>query len=108
MGALNPLQQIREFLNDRHKRRQDKEFREAAERDRLRLENELVQRRQVWEKDNSILKDRISVLKEVGYSDLEIRQLVWSHVGRPLAALGKHQDSGLIQDASEDTEQLPS
>lgn len=28
-ASLNPLQQIREYLNDRHKRKQDREFREA-------------------------------------------------------------------------------
>jgi len=42
-ASFNPLQQIREYLNDRHKRRQDKEFREGAEREKLLLENELVQ-----------------------------------------------------------------
>jgi hypothetical protein len=36
-ASLNPLQQIREYLNDRHRRRQDKEFREAAEKERLAL-----------------------------------------------------------------------
>lgn len=29
-ASLNPLQQIREYLNDRHQRRQDREFREAC------------------------------------------------------------------------------
>lgn len=48
MASLNPLQQIREYLNDRHRRRQDHEFREASEKERLQLENELI-RRQVAE-----------------------------------------------------------
>jgi hypothetical protein len=42
VASLNPLQQIREYLNDRHRRRQDRDFREAAERERLLLENELI------------------------------------------------------------------
>ena len=42
LGGLNPLQQIREYLNDRHKRRQDREFREAAEKKKLEIENELA------------------------------------------------------------------
>jgi hypothetical protein len=102
LGSLNPLQQIREYLNDRHKRRQDKEFREAAESEKLRLENELIQR-QIWEKENAVLRDRILVLKEVGYSEQEIRQLIWAQVGKPLAVLGRHQDSGLIEGASTPT-----
>ena len=100
VGSLNPLQQIREYLNDRHKRRQDKEFREAAEAEKLRLENELVQRA-IWEKEGSVLRERIGVLRELGYSDLELRQLIWSQVGRDFAKLGTHQDSKMIEDAEQ-------
>lgn len=98
LGSLNPLQQIREYLNDRHKRRQDRDFREAAEAERLRLENDILQRT-VWEKENAVLRDRVRVLRELGYTDDDIRQLIWSTVGRPLAQLGRHQDSNLIGDA---------
>jgi hypothetical protein len=94
VASLNPLQQIREYLNDRHKRRQDKEFREAAEREKLLLENELIQR-QIWERENPVLAERIKLLREIGFSDDEIRQLVWAKVGVPLAQLGRHQDTGL-------------
>ncbi len=97
-GALNPLQQIREYLHDRHKRRQDREYREQAERERLQLENELI-RRQIWEKENSVLRERINVLREIGFSDEEIRWLIWKYVSQPLIALGKHQDLGLIENA---------
>lgn len=95
LASLNPLLQIREYLNDRHRRRQDKEFREAAEREKLILENELIQR-QVWEKENSVLSERIRLLKEMGFTDSEIRELVWAKVGQPLAQLGRHRDSKLI------------
>jgi hypothetical protein len=98
LGSLNPLQQIREYLNDRHRRRQDREYREQLERNRLALENELIQR-QVWEMENSILHDRITVMREMGFSDEEIRSLVWVNVGRPLIVLAKHQDTGLIENA---------
>jgi hypothetical protein len=98
LGALNPLQQIREYLNDRHKRRQDREYREKAERERLLLENELI-RRQIWEKENSVFRERINILREIGFSDEEIRRLIWVYVSQPLIALGKHQDAGLIENA---------
>jgi len=98
LGALNPLQQIREYLNDRHKRRQDREYREQAERERLLLENELI-RRLIWEKENSVFRERINLLREIGFSDEEIRRLIWVYVSKPLIALGKHQDVGLIEKA---------
>lgn len=97
-ASLNPLQQIREYLNDRHRRRQDKEFREAAEHQKLLLENELIQR-QVWEKENAVLGERIRLLREVGVPENDIRQLVWAQVGMPLVRLGRHQDSRLIDGA---------
>lgn len=95
VASLNPLQQIREYLNDRHRRRQDRDFREAAERERLALENELI-RRQIAEKDNSILRERIAILREIGYTDEEIDRLIWSSIGGPMARLGRHQDKRLI------------
>jgi len=95
LGSLNPLQQIREYLNDRHKRRQDREFREAAEKEKLLLENELI-RRQVYEKENSVLRERIAILRELGYENADIDRLVWGTVGGPLSRLGKHQDTRLI------------
>lgn len=98
LASLNPLQQIREYLNDRHKRRQDKEFREAAEQDKLILENELIQRK-VWEQENSIFRERVLLMRELGFSDVEIRQFVWATIGRPLTQLGRHQDSRLIDRA---------
>lgn len=98
LASLNPLQQIREYLNDRHKRRQDREYKEMSERERLVLENDLIQR-QIAEKDNAILRDRVQLMRELGFSDEEVRQFVWSQIGRPLAQLGRHQDTRLIEGA---------
>jgi hypothetical protein len=61
----------------------------------LALENELI-RRQIAERDNAILRERIAILRDVGYSDEEIDRLIWSSVGGSLARLGRHQDTRLI------------
>jgi hypothetical protein len=61
----------------------------------VQLPHELIQR-SIWEKENSILSDRIGVLRNLGYSDDEIRQLIWSLAGKSLAKLGTHQDSGMV------------
>lgn len=98
LASVNPLRQIREFLNDRHRRRQDRDFREAAERERLELENELI-RQQIADGENSILRERIAILRELGYSNNDIDRLIWSNIGVPLSHLGRHQDSELIRGA---------
>lgn len=95
LGSLNPLQQIREYLNDRHRRRQDREYREQSEREKLILENELL-RRQIFERENSIWRDQINLLKEMGFSNDEIQSLYWANMGLPLVQLGRHQDTQLI------------
>ena len=95
LASLNPLQQIREYLNDRHRRRQDMEFREDPERKRLELDNELVQR-QVEKMDIANFREKIEILRELGYSDDEIRRMIWMNFGVPLARLGRHQDTHLI------------
>jgi hypothetical protein len=101
IGGLNPLQQLRDYLNDRHERRKDHEYRELAEKERLRLDNELLQR-QIWEKENSILREQLSIMKEIGLGDAEIQQFIWSRLGSPLSQLGRHQDSGLIEGSVND------
>lgn len=101
LGGLNPIQQLREYLKDRHERRKDHEYRELAEKERLILENELL-RRQILEKENGILRDRVAILREAGISDTEIQQVVWSRLGPPLSRLGRHQDTKLIEGPIDD------
>ena len=95
LGALNPLEQIRQYLNDRHKRRQDREYRELLERQRMELENEQIQQ-QIEQGSLSIAREYVEFLREMGYDAEEIRELVWQRLGPPLTRLGRHQDSGLI------------
>ena len=98
IGSLNPLQQLREYLKDRHERRKDIEWREQNEKQKAVLENELIQRK-ILEAENKNIRERIEIFRELGFSDQEIRELIWANIGKPLMELGKHQDTGLIQDA---------
>jgi hypothetical protein len=95
LGQVNPLQQIREYLNDRHERRKDSEYREFSEKEKLELENQLL-RKQLQREDLQILQDELGMLRELGFDENDLRQLVWQRIGQPLARLGKHQDNGLI------------
>jgi len=96
VGGLNPLLQLREYLKDRHERRKDREYRECAEKERLRLDNELLQKT-ILEKENSLFREHLSLMKEAGIGEDEIRWIVWSRVGPQLSQLGQHQDKGLIE-----------
>lgn len=95
-GGLNPLQQMREYLNDRHERRKDQEYRILAEKERMCLENEIL-RRQISKEDAGILRDQVSIMREAGMGITEIQQYVWSRLGQPLSQLGRHQDTKLIE-----------
>jgi len=64
----------------------------------LILENELLHL-QISEQRDSILSQRVEILKIAGFSDDEIRLVVWSQIGVPLAELGRHQDAKLIESA---------
>jgi hypothetical protein len=103
LGSLNPLQQIREYLKDRHERRKDKEWREAEEQRQMSLENskrEQEVRRLELENtkvENSILSEQISLLESRGYSDEQINRLLNAHYYKPLALLDVHVNSRLIE-----------
>ena len=97
-ASLNPLQQLREFLNDRHRRRQDCEYREESEKERLQLDNELA-RRQIEAMDRAALKELLQLMRDYGYDEEAIREMVWRYVGRHMSQLGRHQDTRLIDGA---------
>jgi len=94
LGSLNPLQQIREYLKDRHERNKDRKFKSRQEEELGELS--------IMEKKNNIVSQRIEILKGLGYSEAEIRQLVNSMIVEPLNKLGNHQDKGLIEGEEKD------
>jgi hypothetical protein len=91
LGSLNPLEVLRKYLNDRHERRKDREYRERAEERRLQLEN--------LKTENEALEQRIRIAKELGATDSDLAPLLNELVIKPLNALGAYQDKGLIEGA---------
>jgi len=49
------------------------------------------------EKENNIISQKIEILRELGYNEVEIRQLVMAMIIEPLNKLGKLQDNGQIE-----------
>jgi hypothetical protein len=94
LGGLNPLQQIREYIKDRHERKKDDKYKSRQEEELGELEIE--------EKKNNIINQRIDMLKKAGYTKTEIRQLVTKMVITPLKQLNKHQDNGQIETIEEE------
>ncbi|MBV9512110.1 MAG: hypothetical protein JO303_17700 [Caulobacteraceae bacterium] len=88
LGSLHPLEVLRRYLNDRHERRKDRDYRETAEQRRLHLENLKL--------EDGIIADRIRLAREMGATDRDLAPLLNALVNRPLAALDKHQDRQLI------------
>lgn len=99
LGSLNPLSQLREYLNDRHERRKDKEYREQHEDDQMRLENE---RRELENErlKTEIIRERSNLLREFGYDPKDVRRLLVRHVADPLGSLDYFIDRGMLGEAS--------
>lgn len=93
LGNLNPLQQIREYIKDRHERKKDNMYRNRQEEEIGELE--------IDQKRNKIINERVTILRKLGYNDLEIRQLVNIMITEPLDKLGRHQDNGQIEGQDE-------
>lgn len=91
LGKLNPLEVIRQYLCDRHERRKDKNYREAAERRRLELENQML--------EGKVLKEKIGIAKSLGATDADLAPLLNELVLEPLRRLGIHQGAGVIEAA---------
>jgi hypothetical protein len=91
LGKLNPLEVIRQWVADSHERRKDKNYREAAEQERLRLENGLL--------ENRVIRERIQIARELGATNEDLAPVLNDLILKPLAAVSQQQNKGLIQGA---------
>jgi hypothetical protein len=89
LGKLNPLEVVRQYLNDRHERRKDREYREPAEARKLELENKLL--------ENRVIRERIAIGKELGATEQDLVPLLNELVHRPLRELDRAQNDLLIE-----------
>jgi len=89
IGQLNPFEVLRRYLNDRHERRKDHEYRESAEARKLKLKNLIL--------ENDAIGGRIKLAKQLGATDHDLAPLLNELVYRPLESLDRHQDKGLIE-----------
>ena len=95
VGALNPLQQIREYLKDRHERAKDHAWRGDAEKEKALLENDIL-RAQAESARMGAIKEFYDLLGHAGVQPEERQRLLWQRFGLPLQRLGHHQDTGLL------------
>ena len=99
LGSLNPLEVIRQYLHDRHRRRQDRQYREREEARQLGLENDL--------REIEVLSERLRVAREYGVPEEALAPLLQGLVGRPLGSLGNLQDRGVIDGSKAEVRELP-
>lgn len=95
VGSLNPLQQLREYLKDRHERKKDRDWRGRAEKERAQFENDIL-RSQAMRERVGVIRECYELLESSGASREECQRYVWDKVGPPLMRLADHQDAGLL------------
>lgn len=88
LGTLNPLEVIRKYLNDRHERRKDREYRESAEQRRLALDNLSLETR--------VISERVRLAKELGATERDLASLLNELIYKPLGCLDRYQDKDII------------
>ena len=79
LASLNPLKVLCDYLQQRHDRQKDIEYRNDAERQKLTLENLSLK--------NKILSDRVQVLRDAGFTQGEIRELLSLYIADPVERL---------------------
>lgn len=90
LGVSDSLEVLRKYLNDRHERKKDRQYRLAIDEERRLLENELLRTR--------VLSDKVKVAKELGATEEDLSPLLGQLLFDPLDELATFQDRGLITD----------
>ena len=88
LGTLNPLEVIRKYLNDKHERQKDRDYRSPFERRKLELENLSL--------ETKVIRERIELAREAGIPENQITYIVSELLEAPLRQLGTHEEKGVI------------
>lgn len=86
LGAINPLEIIRKYLQDRHERKKDAAYRNDQERRAKEVE--------ILMRETELIGKRIELAKQAGAPIHIVNSLYNDLVARPLAVLGALQDGG--------------
>ncbi len=100
IGRLNPLETIRQFLDDRRRatlaerafdkaQREDEQFRNPIEQAKAVLEVESMKTR--------VATERAKLLADIGFSQDELRPYIVEVISQPLDRLQVHQASGRLE-----------
>jgi len=99
VGSLNPLEVVRQYLDDRHRRKQDREYRNREEERQLGLENDL--------REIKVVRERLNLAREYGVPEETLAPLLQGLLGQPLSILGGLQDRGVIDGSRAKLRELP-
>jgi hypothetical protein len=105
-GVAGILEQIREWLKDRHERKKDEDWRDQADKERAQVELEILKAQAERERTGAIA-DYYKLLEEMGYSAEERQRMLWERLGAPMMRLGQHQDTGLLGDQCDHADDQP-
>ncbi|MBL0316697.1 MAG: hypothetical protein IPP69_13260 [Flavobacteriales bacterium] len=89
LGSLNPLEQVREYLKDRHERKKDNEYKSEIEKKKGYIE--------IQQQINKVVLERIEILKGLGYNEKEIREN-YDKLVRPIEKLNELENGQLISE----------
>lgn len=92
LGSLNPLETLRKYYQDKHERKKDAAYRAALEADEHSLRNEALR--------NKVIAEQIKMLKSLGVSDEDIREVALQLFKRPLNRLDIEADHQVMEDVS--------
>lgn len=94
-ASLNPLQQIREYLKDRHERKKDKEWKWKSEKEREIAELDILCIQADRERTKGI-REFYELLDSMDMPREEKKKILWERIGQPLSRLARHQDTGFL------------
>ncbi|MBK8850163.1 MAG: tetratricopeptide repeat protein [Saprospiraceae bacterium] len=91
LGSLNPLEQVREYLKDRHERKKDTDYKNKIEKAKGHIEIE--------QQINKVILERIEILKGLGYKEKDIREN-YDKLVKPIEKLKELENGQLISAVS--------
>ncbi|EOW4146845.1 hypothetical protein ACOW9W_004154 [Vibrio parahaemolyticus] len=88
LGKLNPLEVLRQYLNDRHERKKDEDYRNVLEKEKLGIENDILKL--------EFTRKVIEVARQTGHSEEEIKSIVRDQIMIPLISLDALSEKEMV------------